>query len=370
MTNTFKLFLTLTLFHVLMFSTFAATLRVENFVDIKGQEKSKIFGWGLVTGLPGTGDDPKAYTPAAHAILRQFANTGMAGSDVKGISSGKNTALVQVTVTIPATGARDGEVLDCTISSPGGAKSLAGGILSPAILGTSLKQDENSVVLGMAQGRVTIEDTATPTVGRVVDGCRLLADFTNPYIKDGLVTLIVKKELARPKLALRIAEEINGNPEFEEFLIPLATAIGTNQIAVRIPRKFYGNPMDFIAIVLDAEVMDAPQAVPRITINERAGTIAINENVEVKPTLVNHKNMIVETAPAPGDPDPDGQRQFVDVDTDAKFRQMNGETVDQRKLKSLQAVLDAIKVTPEDMIDIIKILHAQGAIVGEVVFVD
>jgi hypothetical protein len=32
--------------------------------------------------------------------------------------------------------------------------------------------------------------------------------------------------------------------------------------------------------------------------------------------------------------------------------------------------LDAIKVTPQDMIDIIKILHAQGAIIGEVIFVD
>ena len=366
----FKFFIAITLFHVFSFGAFAAPLRVENFARVKGQEKSTIRAYGIVSGLSGTGDEVKSLAPFAQMLLRQLSRSGMAsGADAKGISSIKNSALVEVVVTIPATGGRDGDTLDCTIYSIGNAKSLTGGVLSQTMLSTGLQQDENALVYGMAQGRVTIEDSASPNVGRVVNGCRLLADFTNPYVKDGLVTLVIKKEFARPKLALTIADAINNDPEFEASDILPAKAINSNEVAVRMPSTRCGDPMDFIEQIMDV-IIEAPQAIPRITINERAGTIAIDENVEVKPTLVTHKNIIAETAPAPGDPEEAGQRQFLDIDTDAKFRQMNGETVNTIKLKALQASLDAIKVTQQDIIDIIKILHTQGAIIGEVVFVD
>ena len=344
-------------------------LRVENVARVKGLETTMIQGWGIVSGLPGTGDDMKGYTPAARAILRDLARSGMSGSDEKGISNAKNSALVRIMVTIPSTGARSGDVLDCTITAGGNAKSLAGGVLNSSMLATSLQQDENTVVLGQAWGRVTIEDAATPTVGRVVNGARLHSDFTNPYIKDGLVTLVLNREYARPNMALKIAEAINSDAEFQAFSMQPAKAINSSNVVVRMPSTNYADPMDFIDKLLKAEIMDPPVDLPKVMINERTGTIIIGENVEVKPSLINHKNIIAEIPPA-ADEQEEFPRMFVDIDTDMRFRQMNGETVMNMKLKALQASLDAVKVTTQDMIDIIKVLHAQGAIVGEVVFVD
>jgi len=346
----------------------AAQLRVEHVVRIKGQETTTIRGMGIVSGLPGTGDDPKAYTPAAQALMRSLARSGMFTSDMKGVNTTRNNALVEVIVTIPKNGARNGDRLDCTVVSVGNAKSLSGGVLSTSMLATSLQQDENTPVLGQAAGNVTIEATATPTVGRVVNGCRLHADFTNPYIQDGLVTLVVKREHARPNMALKIAEAINKDAEFQSLSLEPAKAINSNYVIVEVPTTDYGDPMDFIARIMDVEIMNPPNAVPRVTINERAGTIVIDVNVEVKPSLVSHRNIIAEI-PLPPDEE-EFPRQFIDIDTDTKFRQMNGENVTNMKLRALQASLDAVRATPQDMIDIIKILNEQGAIVGEVVFVE
>lgn len=372
--NTFKRSLSLIISCIFTVTAFAQQpLRVEHFVRVKGQEETEIRQFGIVSGLNGTGDDVKNYSPLAHGIMRQLSRSGMPvpGADVKGISSTRNSALVEVVVRIPGTGARNGERLDCTVVSVGGAKSLSGGVLSTTMLSSPFQQDENSVPLGMASGNITIAQTASPNVGRIVNGCRLLADFLNPYIDNGLVTLVIKKEHAFPNMANKIAEAINKDPEFQALSIQPAKAINSHSVVVRVPTTDFADPMDFVAKILNADVLDVPLPLPRVTINERAGTIAIDEKVEVKPTLVTHRGFIAEAAPQlpTGEPE-DLPQQFLDIDTDAKFRQMNGENVVNMKLKALQASLNALKATPQEIIDIIKILHAQGAIVGDVVYID
>ena len=369
-----KTIVTATLFTLLFAAPVFAQmrpLRVENVARIKGQESTVIQGWGIVSGLSGTGDDPKAYTPAARAILRDLDRTGMFGSDEKGIQGARNSALVRVTATIPGTGAKSGDMIDCTVAAAGNAKSLANGILFPAILGSALRMDENSLVQGIAHGNVAIEQAATPTRGRITGGAQLRADFDHPYIKDGLVTLVVRPEYARPSMLLEIAKAINEDPEIARKADRPARAINSNYVVVRMPAPEYENPMDFVAKILNAEIMDPPVAVPRVTINERARTIAIDENVEVRPTIVTHPNFVVDVEPelGPGEME-QFPRQFLDLDTDMKFRQMSGEAVTNMKLRALKATMDSLRATPEDVIDVIKILQKQGAIIGDVVFVD
>jgi flagellar P-ring protein precursor FlgI len=347
-------------------------LLVENVVRIKGQEENIIQGIGIVSGLNGSGDDPKSFSPAAHALLAQLAKTGMySGTDVRAISGARNSALVRVTVTIPATGARDGDILDCTVVTEGNAKSLDGGVLSTTWLSTALQQDENSLVYAMAQGRVSIERTASPGVGRVVNGCRMRADFTNPYIKDGLLTLVIKPQYSHPRMANEIARAINNHRDLKSFSPPLAQVITPHYLTVRVPTDRFDNPMWFVETVLESELENQQPALPKVVINERAGTIAIDENVEVRPTLVTHRNFVVDMAPqlAPGEQE-QFPRQFLDIDTATKFKQMNGEDVTNVKLKALQASMNSLRASQQDMIDIIKILHKQGAIIGDVEFVD
>ena len=371
MTQTLKLSLILVICCIFTVDAFAQPLRVEHFVRIKGQEETVIRAFGIVSGLNGTGDDVRNYSPTAHAIMRQLARSGLAvpGLDARGLGNTRNSALVEVTVTIPGTGARSGDMFDATVVAVGGASSLESGVLSMTMLSTPLQQDENAVPLGMASGRVTIEQMASPNVGRIVNGCRLLADFLNPYIENGLITLVIRREHARPNMANRIAEAINMNAEFQALSMLPARAINSHSVVVRVPPTDFADPMDFVAKILDAEVLDVPRPVPRVTINERAGTIAIDVDVEVRPTLVTHRNFIAEIPPGP-DEEEEFPQQFLDIDTDTRFRQMNGENVVNMRLRALQASLNALRATEQEVIDIIKILHQQGAIVGDVVFVD
>jgi len=357
---------------LLVTSTAMAQLRVEHFVRVKGQEATEITAYGIVGGLNGTGDDPRNYSPHAEAILRQLARSGMfVGNDLATVRGARNSALVRVVVTIPGTGAREGDVLDCVVYSEGSAESLAGGILSPTALHTVLPQDDRSLLQGFAQGKIVIEDTASPRVGRIVDGCRLRANFENPYIRNGLITLIIKREHARPSLANRIAEAINNDPELQMLSLQPARVFQQNEVVVRVPPTSFADPMDFLARILDAEMMDVPRPVPRVTINERARTIAIDVDVEVRPTLVTYNGIIADIAPELEEGEMEEfPRQFIDIDTDTRFRQMSGENVNNVKLRALQASLNALQATQQDTIEIIKILEKQGAIIGEVVFVD
>ena len=368
--NTLKYILTFTLI-VLTSSSAIAQLRVEHFVRIKGQEPTVITGYGIVSGLNATGDDPRNYTPAAIAKLRQLSRSGLFGADEAGIRGGRNSALVRVTVTVPGTGGRNGDLLDAIVVSEGSATSLAGGVLTITQLSTCLQQDENALVQGMAQGRITIENAASPNVGRIVNGARLTADFAHPYIQDGLVTLVIRREHARPNMANRIADAINNNAEFQVLSIRPAQAISQNFIAVRVPTSDFADPMDFLEKILDAEVMDVPRPVPRVTINERAGIITIDADVEVRPTLVTHRNFEADIPPViePGEMG-EFPEQFIGIDTATRLRQLEGENVNNNRLRALQASLNALQATPQDMIEIIKALHVQGAIVGEVVFID
>ena len=350
----------------------AQPLRVENFVRIKGQESTQIRAYGIVSGLNGTGDNPRGYTPTSQAILRQLARSGMFGSDAAGISGGRNSALVEVTVTIPGTGARSGDFLDARVVAVGNASSLAGGVLSPTALSTIFQQDENALVQGMASGNVVIEDAASPNVGRIVRGCRVLADFDMPFINDGLITLVVRPEHARPAMAVRLADAINFNiPEFRVRSIRPATAVGSDRVLVRVPAEWFNDPINFLAMIMDVELGDVPSRVPRVLINERAGTIAIDENVRVRPTLVMHRNIVAEIPPVLADNEIEAfPEQFIAVDTDARLRQMTGGDGVNVRLRALQSSLNAIQASPQDIIAIVKALHDQGAIVGEVVFVD
>lgn len=247
----------------------AATYLVENVARIKGQESTTISGWGIVSGLPGTGDDPKSYTPMAEAILKTLELGGMhiePGRDRhRSVSSVRNSALVKVSVRIPATGAREGTMLDCTITSEGNAKSLKGGYLSTCFLKGPIPQPmEIAEPLGMADGQIRIEDAATPTVGKIKKGCRLLADFNNPYIEKGTMTLVIHPQFARGSLMARsLAQSINGF--FEELGEgPRAKAVGLNYVMVRFPSSEFADPVQYVDQIMQIQVLLDREMVPTV----------------------------------------------------------------------------------------------------------
>ena len=351
------------------FNADAATYRVENVCRIKGQEQTMIRGYGIVGGLNGTGDDPRAFGPTARAILNMLRASGLPGGTEREIGTSRNSALVEVIVTIPETGGRDGELLDCTVTAIGNARSLENGILFvTALTGPIPTGPENDDVYGIAWGPITLEREAARNVGKIVKGCRLTGDFTNPYIKDGTITLVINREFAGPRMARDIAEAIN--KRFEPEHGEVATAPNQNFVVVKVRDYLFANPIRFLADLVDVEIFMERPPVPRVVINERTETFTIDEGVEVKPCLVTHRDIVAEIRPPVPPGEEENPRQFVDIDTETKLRQFEGEAVVNQKLKSLQVSLDEVRVPARTFIDIIKNLQRQGAIVGDVVYVD
>src|SRR5262249_43243035 len=116
---------------VLVASPAAAQLQLRDIVRVKGQEENTLQGLGLVVGLNGNGD--REFSPTARALATLFNHMGSpVATGPKGqmlyeeLREARNVALVFVTATIPPTGARQGDKLNCTVSAIN-AKSLEGG---------------------------------------------------------------------------------------------------------------------------------------------------------------------------------------------------------------------------------------------------
>jgi flagellar P-ring protein precursor FlgI len=172
-----------------------ARTTLKSICRLKGQEENTIQGLGIVVGLKGTGDGSN-FLPMLRSLEKVMKVMGepLGQKSVADIKDAKNVALVMVTATIPAAGGRQGDKIDCIVSSIGSAKSLVGGRL---FLTPLIGPDKNNPrIYAFAEGLLTIDDTTVPTTGRIFEGCRLEEDFFNAFVKDGLITLVLDKNHA------------------------------------------------------------------------------------------------------------------------------------------------------------------------------
>jgi len=346
----------------------ASSARAESLIGdicrIKGQETNILQGVGLVSGLNGTGDGALAPTARSLARLLQLMGAPV-GTDTSGdplvteIQNAKNVALVTVTVEIPATGGREGDLLDCTVTSFGSAKSLEGGyLMQTALVGPRLGSTPGRArVYALAHGPLHLEGDKNPVRGRISKGCRLEADFFNPFVKDKRLTLVLNNSHAGFATAQEIQDLINQQPDFRtgdgSNAEPVAKAIDQVNIEVRIPAFYADDPVLFASLLLGQRLYSVPGQA-RVVVNERIGAVVVGADVEIAATAITHKDTVVEIG---------GQfvSQFVAVDpsTDPAAP----------KLKSLVAALNALQVSAQAKIDIIRMLDQQGAIYGHVVYV-
>ena len=178
-------------------SPIAASTRLKNICRVKGQEENVLRGMGLVVGLNGTGEANDPPTMRAIAQAMQIMGNPIATDGQKSafeeLKKIKNVALVMVSATVPATGARRGDQVDCYVSAISG-KSLEGGRLAFASLQGPNTQDPR--VYALCQGQLTIDNPSEPMVGVVHSGCQIEADIFTPFYRDGYMTLILDKNHA------------------------------------------------------------------------------------------------------------------------------------------------------------------------------
>jgi flagellar P-ring protein precursor FlgI len=324
---------------------------------------------GLVVGLKGTGD---GNVPATRALAQMMASMGQPlGQTSNGaaaldeLKNAKNVALVFVTATVPAEGARQGEMLDCVVNAIS-AKSIEGGyLMMTPLLGP---RPGNPRIYGYAQGAVALDTTGPPTSAKVHDGCRLEESFHNAFMKDNMITLVLDKNHASFQTAFEIEDLLNtpsslgiGNSRAtngNDSLVgssfgaePIAKAVDQVNIEVRIRDIYRENPVEFIAHVLDTQIVP-PKHDARVVIDERNGSIVIGDNVMVGRVAVAHRNLSIETGSGA---------------TTGPFFEIDQSDSSTTRLKALVAALNSLKVSPDDIIDIIKSLERSGDLYGRLI---
>lgn len=344
-----------------------AQIRLKNICRVKGQEENTIHGLGLVVGLQGTGDGGD-FLPAIRSLATamQLMGSEIGKGGAAELKDARNVALVSVTATVPAAGARQGDQIDCYVSSIGAAKSLAGGrLFLTALLGP---QAEGMRVYAFAEGALHIDDPKINTTAYIHGGCRLEEDFLNVFTKDNKITLVIDEHHADFEVAQEIAELINSNwydtsrtgalrrspgrlVSLADHSGIIAKAVNQKFVEVAIPPAYRDQPVGFVSEVLGMTLAE-PQTNARVVVNERAGSVVISADVEIGSVVVSHKNIVVET----GDILP--AERFVGVDP--------GE-VQTAKLKALVAALNAVKVPNADIIQIIKDIERNGKLHGQLI---
>ena len=125
-------------------SAITTTVRLKDIAHVKGVRDNQIVGYGVVVGLPKTGDNSRS-TQITNKML--LMNLGTIIDQENYIQKG-STAAVIVTATVPPF-AKNGDKIDVTVSTIADCKSLEGGVLVQTIL-----KAPNGEAVAVAQGPV------------------------------------------------------------------------------------------------------------------------------------------------------------------------------------------------------------------------
>src|SRR3989339_1337478 len=136
----------------------AGRVRIKDITHIEGIRDNQLVGYGVVVGLPGTGDNSKSTQITNQALLSNLGTVINSSNDIKK----GNTAAVIVTSNVPAF-AKAGDRIDVTVSSLADAKSIEGGVLVQTQL-----MGPNGEVIAVAQGPVSTGGTDVSAGGSSV----------------------------------------------------------------------------------------------------------------------------------------------------------------------------------------------------------
>ena len=340
--------------------------RIKDLATLQGVRPNQLFGYGLVVGLDGSGDQTTQtpFTSQSMAnMLLQLGITLPAGVNPQL----KNVAAVMITATLPAF-AKPGQQLDITVSSIGNAKSLRGGTL----LLMPLKGADGQVY-AMAQGNVVIVGAGASAngssvqinqlnSGRIPNGATVERVVNSPFALGDKVTL----ELSATDFstAQRVAEVIN-----KRFGEGTANPLDGRVIEVQAPTSS-AERVAFVSELQGLQVtVDGPPA--KVIVNARTGSIVMNGAVTLEPCAVAHGNLTVSisTETAVSQPNALGQGQTVVTQkSDIKIKQDNNALMlvpAGVKLAEVVKALNALGASPQDLLAILQAMKASGALRAE-----
>lgn len=363
-------FLSVLLFLSILLVQTASATRIKDIAQLGGVRENQLIGYGLVTGLAGTGDDLQKVLFTRQALYNMMVRQGITvnPTDFAKIKS-KNVAAVMVTASLPPFG-KAGSTIDIEVASIGDAKNLAGGNL----LMTALKGPDGKVY-AVAQGPMTVGAFAFggkaakaqknhPTVGRIANGAIIEQTVPVALGQDGVLSYRLR--MSDFSTAANMSNAINA-----VFGKDTASPIDSTTVTVSVPDEFKEQPVDFIARLesLDLKV----ESTARVVINERTGTIVMGQDVRLSTVAVSHGNLsiVIKESADVIQPNPLAPGETVIVPkTTIEVTEDDGELMVVKEGVSISAVADALNAigaTPRDLIAIFQAIKAAGAMQGELV---
>jgi flagellar P-ring protein FlgI len=343
-----------------------ATVRLKEIADVQGMRDNDLFGYGLVIGLNGSGDNDRV-------LFTQQSIAGMLGRlgirvDPQKVGS-RNVAAVIVTARLPVF-TRPGSRLDVSVGSLGNARSLSGGVL----LLTPLTAADGQVY-AVAQGAVQVGgydvsaagssvSKNTPTSGRVPSGATVERAVT-PSLAGATLTL----SLRRPDFttASRMAAALNTALGGQG-----AKALDAAAVEVTVPEEFKDNPVGLVAKLEVLEVEEDIEA--RVVVSERTGTVVAGERVRIRPVAISHGGLQVSVNAQPIVSQPGanfGQNPNPNARTVVGEEAVPGAVEESRATLALPATttvqdlakaLNSLGASARDLVSILQAIKAAGAL--------
>ena len=360
--------LTLVLFGMLFLATSAHAARIKDVAKVAGVRSNQLVGYGLVTGLPGTGETTPFTDQTFNAMLQNFGIQLPPGTKPKT----KNVAAVIVTAELPAF-SKQGQEVDVTVSSIGSAKSLRGGTL----LQTFLKGLDGQVY-AVAQGNLVVSGFSAqgndgskivgnnPNVGIISSGATVEQEIPTPFGRGDYITFnLIQSDFTT---AQRLADAVNN------FLGPqMASAVDATSVKVRAPREI-SQRVAFLSAIENIE-FDPAEGSAKIIVNSRTGTIVVGKHVRLKAAAVTHGGMTVAIKENLNVSQPNafsGGQTVVVPDSDIEVTEADGKMFKFEPgltLDDLVRAVNEVGAAPSDLMAILQALKQAGAIEGQLIII-
>jgi flagellar P-ring protein FlgI len=346
-------------------------VRIKDVGSFEGVRDNQLIGYGLVVGLDRTGDQVIGGQFTIQAMMSMLNKMGinLVINPIQLLT--RNIASVIVTAKLPPF-AKPGATVDVLVSSMANAKSLQGGTL----LLTPLKA-ANQQVYAVAQGPISIGGFLGGTGGAggstvtknhqsagMVPGGAIIEKDAGIEIESWETVSVL---LRQPDFttAIRTTEAIDG-----VFGKGSATAVNAGLVRASIPATFRGRVVEYIAMIEGLDVNVDISA--KVVVNERTGTVVLGEHVRISTCAISHGNLTISVKntinvsqpPAPIIGSTGGQTTVTeDVQTEAKEQESRLIVVDETvTLGEVVRALNAVGVTPRDLVAILSALRSAGAL--------
>lgn len=344
-----------------------ASSRIKDIADFEGVRENQLVGYGLVVGLNGTGDNIKSINFAKESLISMLDQLGINARD--GQLKSKNMAAVMVTASLPPF-ARQGSRIDVMVSAMGDAKSLQGGTLIATPLNGA-----NGEVYAVAQGQIATGSVSAqgnnasvtrgvPTSGRIANGAIIENEID--FALDSLKNIRIALRNPDFTTARRISDAINAM-----LGQPASKALDPATVDLQIPQEYEDKIVDLMTKVEQLQVQ--PDQLAKVVIDESSGIIVIGKDVKINRLAIAQGNLTIKISEIPMVSQPLPFSNGTTVTQNVTAIDVNEEVNSKLSvldtgvnLQELVDGLNALGVTPRDLISILQAVKASGALQADI----